>query len=129
TGDVSLVDLFAGPEQRAVIERVTGLMSLLEGHADVVMDEAGPEVIGSPQQIRRKFNRRRKGEGVLDRVLRRLLGRDQKMAHHRHGATFVTGVVDRVGYDGFNAVWADPAHLPSKDEIADPGAWVRRVHG
>src|SRR5690606_19280963 len=25
TGDVSLVDLFAGPEQRAVIERVTGL--------------------------------------------------------------------------------------------------------
>src|SRR5690606_36385409 len=53
--DVSLVDLFAGPEQRAVIDRVTGVMSLLEGHADVVMDEAGPEVIGSLKQIRRKF--------------------------------------------------------------------------
>lgn len=127
--DVSLVDLFAGPEQRAVIDRVTGVMSLLEGHADVVMDEAGPEVIGSLREIRRKFNRRRKGVGMLDKVLRRLLGIDQKMAQYRNGASFVTGVVDKVGFDGFNAVWAEPANLPSKDEIGDPDAWVRRVHG
>jgi uncharacterized protein (DUF2342 family) len=31
--------------------------------------------------------------------------------------------------DGFNAVWAEPVNLPSKDEITDPAAWVRRVHG
>nr|WP_297420562.1 zinc-dependent metalloprotease [uncultured Nocardioides sp.] len=31
--------------------------------------------------------------------------------------------------DGFNAVWAEPAHLPSRVEISDPAAWVRRVHG
>ena len=43
------------PEQKAVIERVTGVMSLLEGHADVVMDGVGPEVIptrrGDPPQV------------------------------------------------------------------------------
>jgi uncharacterized protein (DUF2342 family) len=30
---------------------------------------------------------------------------------------------------GFNAVWAEPANLPTKDEIAEPARWVTRVHG
>ena len=103
-------------------------MSLLEGHADVVMDGVGPErdPVGR-REIRKKFNRRRKGVGVLDRLLRRLLGLDAKMAQYRDGARFVRGVVDKVGMADFNAVWEDPAHLPTKAEIADPAAWVTRV--
>jgi coenzyme F420 biosynthesis associated uncharacterized protein len=127
--NVSLLDLLSTPEQRVVMDRVTGVMSLLEGHADVVMDGVGPEVIPSVDKIRRKFDERRKGVGYLDRVLRRLLGLDMKMAQYRDGAAFVRAVVDKVGMDGFNAVWSEPAALPSKAEIGDPGAWVRRVHG
>lgn len=128
-GEVSLIDLFATPEQRAVIERVTGVMSLLEGHADVVMDGVGPEVIPSVEHIRERFNQRRQGVGTLDRILRRLLGLDRKMAQYRDGAVFVRECVAAVGMDGFNAVWAVPENLPSAAEIHDPGAWVRRVHG
>jgi coenzyme F420 biosynthesis associated uncharacterized protein len=127
--DGSLLDLFSSPEQKAVIDRVTGVMSLLEGHADVVMDGVGPEVIPSVAVIRRKFTQRRKGVGALDKLLRRLLGLDQKMAQYRDGAVFVRDCVERVGMDGFNAVFAEPANLPSKAEIHDPAAWVRRVHG
>jgi coenzyme F420 biosynthesis associated uncharacterized protein len=127
--DTSLLDIFSSPEQRVVMDRITGVMSLLEGHADVVMDGVGPEVIPSVDEIRRKFNKRRKGVGHLDRVLRRLLGLDAKMAQYRDGAAFVRGVVDKVGMDDFNAVWAEPANLPSKAEIGDPTSWVRRVHG
>jgi coenzyme F420 biosynthesis associated uncharacterized protein len=127
-GDASLLDLLASPEQRRVVERITGVMSLLEGHADVVMDDVGPEVIPSVADIRRKFTRRRQGVGTLDRLLRRLLGLDQKMAQYRDGAAFVRSVIDTVGMDGFNAVWAEPANLPSKAEIHDPSAWVARVH-
>jgi coenzyme F420 biosynthesis associated uncharacterized protein len=126
---VSLLDLFASPEQRRVMDRVTGVMSLLEGHADVVMDGVGPEVIPTVDRIRRKFDERRKGVGYVDRVLRRLLGLDVKMAQYRDGAAFVRAVVDKVGMDDFNAVWSEPAMLPSKAEIGDPAAWVRRVHG
>lgn len=126
--DTSLLELFSSPGQRVVMDRITGVMSLLEGHADVVMDGVGPEVISSVEEIRRKFNKRRKGAGQLDRVLRRLLGLDAKMAQYRDGAAFVRKVVDRTGMDGFNAVWAEPANLPSKAEIGDPDAWVRRVH-
>ena len=31
--------------------------------------------------------------------------------------------------EGFNAVWAEPANLPTKSEILDPSVWVARVHG
>ena len=31
--------------------------------------------------------------------------------------------------DGFNRVWESPQELPQPPEIADPVAWVRRVHG
>jgi coenzyme F420 biosynthesis associated uncharacterized protein len=127
--DVSLLDLFSSAEQRVVLDRLTGVMSLLEGHADVVMDGVGPEVIPSVGEIRTKFNRRRRGAGYLDRVLRRLLGLEAKMAQYRDGAAFVHGVIDKVGMEGFNLVWAEPANLPSKAEISDPASWVRRVHG
>jgi coenzyme F420 biosynthesis associated uncharacterized protein len=127
--DGSLLELFSSPEQKVVIERVTGVMSLLEGHADVVMDGVGPEVIPSVGEIRRKFTRRRKGVGGLDRLLRRLLGLDQKMAQYRDGAVFVRAAIDKVGMEGFNAVWAESANLPTKQEILDPSLWVARVHG
>ena len=125
----SLVDLLSSPEQKEIIDRITGVMSLLEGHADVVMDGVGPEVIPSVAEIREKFTRRRKGVGTLDRLLRRLLGLEQKMAQYRDGAVFVRACIDKVGMDGFNAVWVESANLPSKDEIHDPDAWIARVHG
>jgi coenzyme F420 biosynthesis associated uncharacterized protein len=123
----SLLDVLGTPEQREIMDHLTGVMSLLEGHADVVMDGVGPSVIPSVAEIRKKFNTRRKGAGPLDRFLRRVLGLDAKMAQYRDGAKFVRGVVDKVGMADFNVVWQDPAHLPSKAEIADPAAWVSRV--
>ena len=126
-GGGNLVEALGSPEQREILDRVTGVMSLLEGHADVVMDGVGPGVIPSVADIRRKFNRRRKGVGTLDRLLRRLLGLDAKMAQYRDGAKFVRGVVDKTGMAEFNAVWERPENLPTKAEIADPSAWVTRV--
>ncbi len=126
-GRPSLLDVISTPEQKELIDRMTGVMSLLEGHADVVMDGVGPSVIPSVGKIRGKFNERRKGVGVLDKVLRRLLGLDAKMAQYRDGAKFVRHVVDEAGMEQFNAVWERPEHLPSKAEITDPKAWMSRV--
>jgi len=125
----NLAEVMATPEQREILDRVTGMMSLLEGHADVVMDGVGPSVIPSVASIRAKFNRRRKGVGTLDKILRRLLGLEAKMAQYRDGAKFVRAIVDKAGMEQFNAVWAEPANLPSKAEIADPDSWVARVLG
>ncbi|GAA3715317.1 zinc-dependent metalloprotease [Terrabacter ginsenosidimutans] len=120
--------LFATPEQKAQIAELTAVMSLLEGHADVVMDAVGPRVIPSVDEIRRKFDQRRNSSVGVDRLLRKLLGLEAKMRQYRDGAVFVRAVTDQVGRDGFNAVWSSPETLPRAAEILDPDAWVRRVH-
>ena len=129
TSDASLMDVLQNDAQRAVIDKLTGVMSLLEGHADVVMDGVGPEVIPTVVEIRRAFERRRASIGGLDRVMRRLLGLEAKMRQYRDGAVFVRAVSDKVGHDGFNAVWSSAENLPSRSEIVDPESWVTRVHG
>jgi coenzyme F420 biosynthesis associated uncharacterized protein len=126
-GNGNLLEAISSPEQREIMDRVTGVMSLLEGHADVVMDDVGPTVIPSVAAIRAAFDKRRKGIGTLDRFLRRLLGLEQKMAQYRDGAGFVRAVVDKAGMAEFNAVFAGPANLPSKDEIHHPERWMKRV--
>ena len=129
SGSGSLMEMLSSPEQRQILDEVTGVMSLLEGHADVVMDDVGPGVIPTVAHIRERFTERRKGAGSLDRLLRRLLGMEAKMAQYRDGAKYVRHVVDKVGMAEFNAVFAGPENLPSKAEIADPDAWVSRVLG
>jgi coenzyme F420 biosynthesis associated uncharacterized protein len=123
----SLVELMQTPEQRAVLDRLTGLMSLLEGHADVVMDAVGPEVVPSVGEIRERFNRRRNDAGSLERTIRRLLGVEMKMRQYAEGAQFVRAVIDRIGMPGLNTVWTAADRLPTGAEIRDPQRWLDRV--
>ncbi|WP_109778970.1 zinc-dependent metalloprotease [Streptomyces sp. CG 926] len=125
----SLVELVQTPEQREILGRLTAVMSLLEGHADFVMDGVGPQVVPSVAEIREKFQQRRaSGAGRLDVALRKLLGLDAKLRQYRDGERFVRAVVGQVGMDGFNRVWTSPNTLPTKAEIASPADWVARVH-
>ncbi|UUU41347.1 zinc-dependent metalloprotease [Streptomyces sp. NBC_00162] len=125
----SLVEIVQTPEQREVLGRLTAVMSLLEGHADFVMDGVGPQVVPSVAEIREKFQQRRaSGAGRLDAALRKVLGLDAKLRQYRDGERFVRAVVGQVGMDGFNRVWTSPNTLPTKAEIARPADWVARVH-
>ena len=126
----SLVELLQTPEQRIVLDRVTAFMSLLEGHAEHVMDGVGPAVVPSVQQIRVRFDQRRKERGgLVDRVLRRALGLDLKALQYAEGKVFVDTCVEAVGMERFNRVWESPETLPTRDEIRTPLVWVDRIHG
>ena len=128
-GSMGLSELFITGEQRARMAELTAVMSLLEGHADVVMDDVGPQIVPSVELIRERFTARRGNVGNVDRLLRRLLGMEAKMRQYRDGAKFVRAVHDKVGVDGFNAIWTSPETLPRAEEIARPQLWVERVHG
>jgi coenzyme F420 biosynthesis associated uncharacterized protein len=123
----TLLDAAQTPEQRAVFDQLTAVMSLLEGHADYVMDDVGPLVVPTVATIRERFQARRTSPGLIDGIARRLLGLDAKLAQYADGAAFVRGVVEREGRDGFNQIWAAPKNLPSRSEIANPAAWCHRV--
>lgn len=124
-----LLGLVQSPAQKEVIDRLTAFMSLVEGHAEYVMNAVGPDVVPSIATIRDRFGKRRQGAGPLDRMLRRLLGLDVKMRQYADGSRFVGAVVDAVGIEGFNVVWTSPDTLPRKSELAVPLDWVQRVHG
>jgi coenzyme F420 biosynthesis associated uncharacterized protein len=129
SGGNGLTDIFATAQQRREIAKVTAIMSLLEGHADVVMDDVGPAIVPSVEHIRARFQERRQDVSGVDKILRRLLGLEAKMRQYRDGALFVRAVTAQVGTDGFNAVWTSPQTLPLPEEIEDPATWVKRVHG
>ena len=124
----SLGDVVRTPAQRAAIERLTAVMTLLEGHATYVMDGVGPLVVPSVAEISRQFGRRRARSRLRpETVLRRVLGFDAKLRQYRDGERFVRQVVQETGMDGFNRVWTSPNTLPTLAEIGDPGRWIRRV--
>ncbi|MEJ2867220.1 zinc-dependent metalloprotease [Actinomycetospora sp. OC33-EN08] len=129
SGDVSMLELLQGPEQGAILDRLLALTTLLEGHAEHVMDEVGPAVIPSVSTIRGRFTARRRGGGPVDRLLRVLLGVQAKVKQYEQGRVFVDEVVGTIGMEGFNAVWTSPDTLPRRSEITDPSAWMDRVHG
>lgn len=113
--------------EREMLERTTAVMSLLEGHANWVMDGVDSSIVSSVKTIRRRFERRADLRGPLDRAVRRLLGLEAKAAQYVQGQRFVTEVVEAVGRDGFNRVWLGSQNLPSAREIRHPQEWVDRV--
>ncbi|KAA0024400.1 zinc-dependent metalloprotease [Antrihabitans cavernicola] len=129
-GVVGLLRATQAPPQREALDRLLMLGTLLEGHADHVMDAVGPSVVPSVEQIRAAFDKRRKrAANPLQRLLRALLGMDAKMAQYVRGKAFVDAVVAQVGMANFNTIWTSAETLPLTSEIEDSAAWVTRVLG
>jgi coenzyme F420 biosynthesis associated uncharacterized protein len=125
----SLIEAIQTPRQREILDRLTCVMTLVEGHGDYVMDAVGPKVVPSVAEIRAAFNARRGSAGRLEQTIRRMLGIDLKMKQYAQGSRFVATVVAEAGMDTFNLVWTSPETLPTKDEIAAPTLWLERVGG
>lgn len=115
------------PEQREAISQIQALMTLLEGHAESVMDGVGRTAINHVALLRRRFDRRRANPTTLQKFVRQLLGLDAKMRQYAAGRRFVDQVVAEHGVIGFNRVWEHPANLPTETEIDHPEQWIARV--
>ncbi|WP_084528355.1 zinc-dependent metalloprotease [Nocardia crassostreae] len=129
-GVIGLLRATQAEPQRQALDNLLMLGTLLEGHADHVMDAVGPAVVPTVARIRSAFDQRRRRPGnPLQRLLRALLGMDAKVQQYVRGKAFVDEVVNTVGMERFNAVWTNPETLPRTDEISDPQRWVTRVLG
>jgi coenzyme F420 biosynthesis associated uncharacterized protein len=123
----SLIEAIQSPRQREILDRMTSVMTLVEGHGDYVMDAVGPAVVPSVAEIRAKFNARRGSGGRIEQAIRRVLGIDLKMKQYEQGSRFVKAVVEQAGMTTFNKVWTSPETLPTKEELQDPSLWLQRV--
>lgn len=128
SGIVGLVRAVQSEPQRRALDQLLVLGTLLEGHADHVMDAVGPMVVPSVTTIRRRFDERRhRKQPPLQRLLRALLGLDAKLSQYTRGKAFVDHVVGRVGMERFNSIWSGPETLPLPAEIEEPQRWIDRV--
>lgn len=116
-------------EQKAILSHITAVMSLLEGHANVVMDAVDSSIVPSVRTIRQRFAARGKDRGMVEKWLRKLLGLDAKMRQYADGQRFVSRAVKLMGMEGFNRVWEGPENLPTEHEVHHPEQWVQRMGG
>jgi coenzyme F420 biosynthesis associated uncharacterized protein len=119
--------LLASPEQKETMDKVTGLMSLLEGHGDITMDRAAKHLIPSQPRFARVMSERRKNASGVSKVVQRLTGMEAKLAQYEEGEDFVHAVEAAGGKELFNQVWTSPETLPTIDEIRSPELWIARV--
>ena len=127
--DGGIAAVLATPEQREVMARIGGLMSLLEGHGDVTMDRAGAGHVPSAERFSRVLRERRKQQAPLVQLVQKLLGIEAKLNQYAQGEAFLAAIEAQLGERAIDRCWECAAHLPSITEIRAPEAWLARVGG
>ncbi|HYZ99862.1 MAG TPA: zinc-dependent metalloprotease [Acidimicrobiales bacterium] len=125
--DGGLATILANPDQRELIGRIGGLMSLLEGHGDVTMDRAGEGHVPSAPRFARALRERRRQAGGAAKVLQKLLGIDAKFQQYAQGEKFIAHVERHGGPGALDAAWRGPEWLPTLAEIRSPQEWLDRI--
>jgi coenzyme F420 biosynthesis associated uncharacterized protein len=120
--------LLMTPEQRGLFHRMQALMSLLEGHASFVMNNAAVGRITELERMRRALSERRRSTGP-EKAFQRAIGLESKVQQYDAGERFVREIVREGGWETLNRVWASEVELPTIDEIPQPERWLRRVAG
>ena len=123
-----LIALVAGPEQRAIIDRIQAVMAVLEGYSEHVMDAVGAGLLPSLPKLREGMERRRRTQSPLERLLARLHRvRAQAAPVRGRQALLRRGRRNGAESPSLNRVWHKPDALPSLAELADPAAWIGRT--
>ncbi len=126
--DGGIVTLLASPDQRVALDKVGGLMSLLEGHGDITMDRAGADHIPSAARFARVLRERRASANPGAKLVQRLIGLEAKLNQYAQGERFIQEV-ERLGGgpSALEPVWRGASWLPTLAEIKDPVEWLDRV--
>jgi coenzyme F420 biosynthesis associated uncharacterized protein len=122
-----LARILAGPEQARVLDRLQAVMSVIEGHAEHVMDAAAASTDRGYARLRERLDARRERRGGLGEVISKLLGMELKLRQYKLGKAFCDAVADEAGIEGLNRVWSRPEALPTAEELQQPSRWLERV--
>jgi coenzyme F420 biosynthesis associated uncharacterized protein len=116
-----------GEDRWALVDRMQATMSLIEGHAEHVMDAVGSDELPSLDRMRTAMNRRRRERGWTWRILEKLLGLEMKMRQYEIGRSFCDEVVAKAGPSALAVAWTSAQTLPSSEELEHPELWLART--
>ena len=113
--------------QQELLPWLDGLVCVLAGYVDHIMDRVGHGLVASYPQITEALRRRRVEASSADRFVERLLGLELTQAHFDRGAAFIDGVVERAGEAALERLWTSAEVLPTPNEVDAPGLWLARI--
>lgn len=126
-GSTPLLDILP-PEQRATVERLHALLTVLEGHATHLTDVISEQVIEDYEAMQRRIKEQRRRPPAL-KLLEAIAGIEMKRQQYVLGRAFCAGVWEHGGAAALAPVWAGPENIPTSEELRDPAAWLARVGG
>ncbi len=122
-----LARTLADPPRRRLLDRLQATMSVIEGHAEHVMDACAADLGPALTELRRRLDERRARRGGLGDLIARLLGMELKLRQYEPGRRSATRSSPRRGPTALRVVWRSPADLPDLAELDAPRRWLERV--
>jgi coenzyme F420 biosynthesis associated uncharacterized protein len=126
-GSSALVVRLLNPEQVELFNRLQAFMSVIEGHANFVMDRVADDLIPSQPRMRRELDSGASSGGLLGKLIGKVLGLDLKRAQYREGQKFFDQVYRAGGLDAVRTCFDSPHALPNLDEVRTPERWLQRI--
>jgi coenzyme F420 biosynthesis associated uncharacterized protein len=124
--EVGAAGLVATEAQMEALRRLGALMSVLEGHGEVVMDVAAQDLVPDHQRFHDVLRARRQQPGAPARILNQVLGLDAKMRQYEEGERFVRALRAHGGPSLVRSLFDGPELLPTLVELREPELWLAR---
>ena len=125
--DFNLPYLLGSEKQKEILDKLSGMMSLLEGHGEVMMDRAAEGYVPGVDRFHKVMRERRSQSRGFSGLLQKILGIETKLRQYEAGEKFVLSVEKTGGNDLLNVAWESPEHLPTMQEIKNPNSWIERI--
>jgi coenzyme F420 biosynthesis associated uncharacterized protein len=113
--------------QLVLIGRVQAVMTVLEGHGNYVMREAGRRHFPDFDTLDEAFRRRHDPPQAAERLLLWISGVAFKLQQYQQGERFLRVVGEAAGQDGLDRIWSGSDSLPGWSEVRHPEQWLRRT--
>ena len=113
------------PGQEAALRRLEGLLALVEGWVDAVVDAAASPRLAAAAALRETVRRRRATGGPAEETFAALVGLELRPRRLREAAALWAAVTEARGSDGRDALWEHPDLLPTIEDFDDPAGFAR----
>jgi coenzyme F420 biosynthesis associated uncharacterized protein len=113
--------------QLVLVGRVQAVMTVLEGHGNYIMREAGRRHFPDFDTLDDAFRRRHDPPQAAERLLLWISGVAFKLQQYQQGERFLREVYGSAGQAGLDRIWAGPENLPGWSEVRHPDQWLRRT--
>jgi len=125
--DAGTSGMIKGTSDPARLAELQAFTAFIEGYADMVVTDAGRDLVPAIDRIEDAYNRRRTEPNQAEQFLQQFAGLDLERHRALDARKFCTDIIDRWGEETLALVWQEPANMPNLGELTDPIGWVARV--